>query len=77
MRAVVFRDDHHARGAAIEPMHDARSLLASDAAESPDVMQQRVHHRAAGVARGGMYDHARRLVDDDEVRIVVQDVDWQ
>ena len=32
------------------------------------VMEQRVHERAARVAGRRMHDHARRLVDDDEVR---------
>ena len=51
MRPVVFRDDHHPRRAAVEPVHDARPFLSADAAESADVMQQRVHERAAAHGR--------------------------
>ena len=58
-------------------MHDARTLLAADAAQIVDVMEQRVHQRAAGVAGGGMHDHARRLVHDDEVGILIDDGERQ
>ena len=74
---VVLRDDHHARRAAIEPVDDARPQLAADAAEIGDVVQQRVDERARGVTRAGMHDHARRLVDDDEVGILVEDLERQ
>ena len=73
MRGVVLGDDHQARGAAIEPVHDARPFLAADAAEIVDVMEQRVHQRAARVAGGRMHDHAGRLVDDDDVAVLVDD----
>ena len=46
VRAVVLGDDHQARRALVEPMHDAGSLLAADAAEIVDVMQQRIDERA-------------------------------
>ena len=67
VRRVVLGHDHQARRAAVEPMHDAGPLLAADAAQVVDVMEQRVDQRAAGVSGGRMHDHARRLVDDDEV----------
>ena len=54
-------------------MDDARPLLAADAAEIVDVMEQRVDQRAAVVSGGRMHDHAGRLVDDDEVAILVED----
>ena len=47
VRGVVLRDDHQARRAAIETVHDARPLLAADAAEVGDVMEQRIHQRPA------------------------------
>ena len=73
VRRVVLGDDHQPRRAAIEPVHDARPLLAADAAEIVDVMEQRVDQRAARVPGRRMHDHARRLVDDDEVAVLVED----
>ena len=54
-------------------MHDAGPLLAADAAEIVDVVQQRVDERAAGMPGRRMHDHARRLVDDDQVVVLVED----
>ena len=73
VRRVVLGDDHQPRRAAIEPVHDARPLLAADAAQIVDVMQQRVDQRAARVAGRRVHDHARRLVDDDQVVVLVDD----
>jgi hypothetical protein len=54
-------------------MHDAWPLLAPDAAEIVDVMKQRVHQRAGVMSCRRMDDHPRRLVDDDEVGVLVED----
>src|SRR3954468_11396133 len=37
------------------------------------MMEQRIHQRAGIVPGGGMHDHACRLVDDDDVRVLVDD----
>ena len=42
-----------------------------------DVMQQRVDERAARVPGRRVHDHARRLVDDDEVVVFVEDRERQ
>ena len=73
VRGVVLGHHHQAGRAAVEPMDDARPLLAADAAEIVDVVEQRIDERAARVAGGGMDDHARRLVDDDEIVVLIQD----
>ena len=39
------------------------------------VGDQRVDERADGVAGGGVHDEACRLVDDDEVGVLVDDVE--
>jgi hypothetical protein len=44
---------------------------------SPDVVQQRVHQRAVAMAGGRVHDHPGRLVDDDEVGVLVEDVERQ
>jgi hypothetical protein len=77
MSRVVLGYHHQAGGAAIEPMHDSGPFLASDAAQIRDVMKQRVDQRPTRVARGRMYDHSGRLVDDDEVLVLVPDLEGQ
>ena len=47
VRVVVLGDHHHARRALVEAMDDAGPLLAADAAQVLDVMEQRVDQRAA------------------------------
>ena len=75
VRAVVLRHHHQAGRAAVEPVHDARPQLAADPAQIRDLMEQGVDERALRVPRGGMHDHAGRLVDDDDVRILINDVE--
>ena len=77
MRPIVLGDHHHPGRPAVEAMHDAGPQLAADAAQVLDVVQERVDEGAVGVARGGMDDHAGGLVDDHEVRVVVEDFEWQ
>ena len=73
VRRVVLGDHHQPRRAAVETMHDPGPLLAADAAEIVDVVQQRVDQRAARMARRRMDDHPRGLVDHDEVVVLVED----
>ena len=69
MRVVVLGDDHHAARVFVEPMDDAGTQLAADAAQIAHVKQQRVDERAVGVSRGRMHDHAGRFVDDHEIGV--------
>ena len=71
MRCVVLGDDHHAARVAVEPMHDPRAQLAADPAEVLHVKEQRVDHRAVGVAGSGMDDQSGRFVDDHDVVVFV------
>ena len=73
MRAIVLGHHHHSRRPAVETMHDARPRLAANAAQPVDVVQERVDERARRVPGGRVHDHARRLVDDHEVVVLVED----
>ena len=77
VRRVVLRDHHDARRALVEPVHDAGPHLAADAAEVLDVMEQRVDQRAGRIARGRVHHHAGRLVDDDDVGVLEEDLERQ
>ena len=59
VRRVALRDHEHARGAAVEAVHDARAQHVADAGEIVAVVQQRVHERAARVPRRRVHDDAR------------------
>ena len=74
---IVLGDHHDARRAAIETVDDARPLLAADAAQIVDMMQQGVDEGSARVPGGRMHDHASRLVDDDDIVVLVQDRERQ
>jgi hypothetical protein len=45
--------------------------------EIVDVVEQRVDQRAARVPGGRMHHHARRLVDDDQIAVLVDDRERQ
>ena len=75
---VVFRRDEQPRRVLVDAVHDARPPLAADAGETlPAVGEQGVDERAVLVTGRGVHDHAARLVDDDEVFILVHHVQRQ
>ena len=48
MRVVVLGDDHHAARVLVEPVDDAGTQLAADAAQILHVKEQRVDQRLVG-----------------------------
>ena len=74
MSLIVLRTNHDPRGILIETMHDARPDDAVDARKVVTVMQQRIDQRAMIHPRRRMHDHAARLVHDDDVGILVENV---
>ena len=76
MRPVVLGGDEKAGRVLVEPVHDARPLHAADARQAVAAMvDQRVDQRAGGVARTRMHNKSRRLVDDDQLVVLVEDVE--
>ena len=75
VRGVVLRDEDHARRVAVEPVHDARPQHAADAREIVAVREDRVHQRRRRVPRRRMHRHARRLVDREQVGVLVEHVE--
>ena len=75
VRVVVFcRDDEPAR-VAVDAMHDAGAQRAADAGETvAAVVEQGVDQGAVRMARRGMDDEPARLVDDDDVVVLVDNV---
>ena len=54
-------------------MHDSRTELAADAAEIPDLVEQAMDDGGALAARSWVDGEARRLVDHQQIRVVVED----
>jgi hypothetical protein len=52
---------------------DAGAQLASNSAQIRDVMEEGVHERARCMPCAGMNDHSGRLVDHDDVGILIED----
>src|SRR6266404_2115794 len=76
---VVFCDDDEAGGLFIKTVHDsgAQSIRLRTATRkilSPT--QERVYQRAAGIPCAGMHAHAGGFVDDEQVVVFVEDVQW-
>ena len=74
MRGIRLGHHQQAGGILVEAMHDARPLHAADAGQAvAAVRQQRIDERTRGMAGARMGRHAFRLVDDDQVRVLVDD----
>jgi hypothetical protein len=56
-------------------MHDPWTLDAPDAREMCRVGQQRIDQRSGGIARTGMDHHACRLVDHQQIDILIEDIE--
>ena len=73
-RVRLVRLGHHQQTGRVlvEPVHDTRPLDAADAGEArPAMGDEGIDQRACGVTGPGMDGEASRLVDDDEVRVLV------
>ncbi len=57
-------------------MHDAGTLDAADAGEAVAAMgDERVDQCSAGMSGGRVHDEVRRLIDDDDVGVLVDDIE--
>ena len=76
MCQIGFRRDDQTACVHVEPMDDARALLASDAGEAAAaMMQQRIDERIVVMACARMNWQSGGFVDDDEVVIFVEDIE--
>ena len=72
---VVLCDDDDAARLAVKPMHDPRSFRAADI-QVGTMREDRVDERAVMVSCRRMHDHPRGLVDDEQIGIFVQNIEW-
>ena len=76
MRGVVLGYQNHATGEPVQAMHDSGPQIAAQRGERLKAAEQRVDQRAAMHSGSGVYHHARRLVDGDQVLVLVQHAQW-
>ena len=70
---VVLGHHEQARGAPVEAVHDARAQHAAHSGEVLHVVEQGVDEGPLGVPGAGMDHEAGRLVDDEQVVVLVDD----
>ena len=68
-------DDEQARAAGVEAVDDARSHRVADVGELAEAVQQPVDQRPVRVAGTGVDDQPGRLVDDDDVVVLEDDLE--
>jgi hypothetical protein len=72
VRLVGLGDDEQAGRVLVDTVYDARSGNAADPRQlTLAVMQQRIDQRSVEIAGGGVNHKARRLVDDNQVIVLV------
>ena len=78
LRRVMASDHQQAAGVPVEAMHDPGPLDAGDAAprRAVAVRQQRIDQGPAAVPGRRMDDQAGRLVEDQQVIVLVHDPKW-
>ncbi len=77
MCAIRLGDDHETACLLVEAMHDARSLDAADAGQARAAMGEQSVDKGAAVMPGGrVHNESRRLVDDNKIVILVDDIEF-
>lgn len=76
MCRVGLRDDEKTRGVLVEAVNDARTFDTANAREAVTAMGNQSIHQGPSVVSGGrMHDQAGRLIDHDDVLVLVHDVE--
>ena len=74
VRGIVLGHHHQPAGLLVEPVHNPRPQHAIYARQIAAVVQERIDQRAVGSTRCRMYGHPRRLIYDQQVGILVDDI---
>src|SRR5699024_762330 len=75
MRGVVLRDNQQSARVLIDAVYDSRADDAVYARQVANVPEQSVYKRAVRIAGRGVDDHALRLVDDQQVGVLIHDIE--
>ncbi len=72
---VVLGDQQQPRRILVQAVHDPRAQHPADSREVIHLVEQRVYQSTRAVAGRRMHHHPCRLVQDQQVRVLVQDVE--
>ncbi len=75
VRPIRFCHDKEAGGLLVQTVDHSGPLRLPLRGERPTATEQRVHESPAPVAGRGVDDHPRRLIDDEEILVLVDDAD--
>jgi len=76
MRCVIFGDDQTTAGVFIETMHNAGPFFSTDSGQRRAVAKQCVDQRVLAVPGPGMTVAPGRLVDDGEIIVFEEKIEW-
>src|SRR5438132_2901459 len=76
MGRFVLGDEDDAAGVTVEPVDDARPILAVELAQLSEAELNGVGQGAAPMSFGGMHDHVGWLVDDRQVLVLIEHLKW-
>lgn len=76
MRRVRSGDRKNAARFFVQPVNDARTKIAIHRRQTSKVVKQCVDQCSRMVTRSGMNNHSSRLIDNDNIPVLVQDLEW-
>jgi len=72
---VIARDEDRSGGAPVEAMDNSGAKIPTDRGEGAEVMEERVYEGAAAGSGSGVNDHARGLIHDGDIFVLVKNVE--
>ena len=73
--AIGLGDDQEPRGLLVEAMHEPHALRPAPRRQRLSASEERIHQRPRPVPGRGMHHHPRRLVDDHQILVLIDDAD--
>ncbi|CDC60272.1 unknown [Clostridium sp. CAG:448] len=72
---IVFGNNQQPAGVLVNPVYDSRANHPTDTGQMPAAMpEQCVDQRPVRISGRGMHHHPRRLIDDNDVIILINDI---
>ena len=75
MSKIIFRHKDGAGSIFVEAMNNAGTKRVRRLREALTAAKKRIHERATRIACTGMNRHTRRLIDDNDVFVLVKDIE--
>ena len=77
MRSIIFGHHQQSAGILIDAMHNTGTMFTVDTGQAITAMiHQRIDQRAGPVPGRRMHHHAAWLIDNNDIRIFVDDIQW-